>query len=50
MFLFGMDVPLIEVIFVLALINIILLVEVIVVVILLMRNLKKSKEGKNLGK
>lgn len=44
MLVFGVDVPLIEVIFGLAIISFILLVEIIVVVILLMQNLRKARE------
>jgi len=44
MIVFGVDMPLVEILFALAILNIIILVEVIVVVILLMRNLKKTKE------
>ena len=44
MLIFGVDIPLIEVIFILTIINFILLIEVIVVVILLMQNLRKGKD------
>ncbi len=44
MLVFGVDVPLIEVVFILVIVSIIILAEIIVVVILLMRNLKKTKE------
>jgi len=51
MLVFGVDVPLIEVVFVLAIISFIILVEIIIVVILLMQNLKKGRElGETLGK
>ncbi len=43
MLVFGVDIPLIEVLFVLAVISVIILAEIIVVVILLMRGLKKIK-------
>lgn len=44
MLVFGVDIPLIELVFGLAIINLILLAEVIVVVVLLMQNLKKLKK------
>ena len=44
MLVFGIDVPLIEVVFGLALISFIVLAEIIVVVILLMKNLNRTKE------
>lgn len=44
MLVFGVDVPLIEVVFALAIISFILLIEIIVVTILLIQNLKKAKE------
>lgn len=50
MLAFGVDVPLIEIVFALAIVGFILLIEIIVVVILLMQNLKKAKElGDSLG-
>jgi len=44
MLVFGVDIPLIEVVFALALISFVILVEIIVVVILLMQNLNRSKD------
>ena len=44
MLVFGVDVPLVEVVIALAMIGFILLVEIIIVVILLMRGLGKAKE------
>lgn len=44
MLVFGVDVPLIEVVFGLTIVSFIILVEIVVVVILLMQNLKKAKE------
>ena len=44
MLIFGIDVPLIEIVFALVLIVFIILVETIVVVILLMKNLNKTKK------
>jgi hypothetical protein len=40
---FGVDIPLIELMFTLTIINFIILVEIIVVVVLLMRSLRKAK-------
>jgi len=51
MLVFGVDIPLIEVVFALALIGFIILVEIIIVVVLLMKNLNKAKElGDTLNK
>ncbi len=51
MLVFGVDVPLIEVVFILSIISFIILIEIIVVVILLMQNLRKGKEvGETLSK
>ncbi len=51
MLVFGIDIPLIEVVFALAMIGFIVLVEIIVVVVLLMKNLNKAKElGDTLNK
>ena len=44
MLVFGVDIPLIEVVFALAMIGFIILVEIIIVVVLLMKNLNKAKE------
>lgn len=44
MLVFGVDVPLIEVIFVLVIVIFIILVEIIIVVILLMQSLRKTKD------
>ncbi|MBT4651375.1 hypothetical protein HOC13_02520 [Candidatus Woesearchaeota archaeon] len=44
MLVFGIDVPLVEVIFTLAIIMFIILIEIIVVVVLLINNLKESKK------
>ena len=51
MLVFGIDIPLIEVVFALAMIGFIILVEIIIVVVLLMKNLNKAKElGDTLNK
>lgn len=44
MLVFGIEIPLIELLFALVIVIFILLIEIIVVIILLMQNLKKSKE------
>ena len=44
MLIFGIDVPLIEIIFVLALVIFIILIEVIVIVSLLIKQMNKSKQ------
>ncbi len=44
MLVFGVDIPLIEVVFVLVIVSIIILIEIIVIVVLLTRNLKKTRE------
>ena len=44
MLVFGIDIPLIEVIFGLVLVSFIILAEIVVVVILLMKNLSRTKE------
>lgn len=44
MLVFGVDVPLMEVVFALVLISFIVLVEIIVLVILLMQSLNRTKE------
>jgi len=44
MLVFGVDVPLIEVVFALAVIGFIVLIEIIIVVVLLMKSLRKVKE------
>ncbi len=51
MLVFGVDIPLIEVVFALAMVGFIILVEIIIVVVLLMKNLNKAKElGDTLNK
>lgn len=44
MIVFGVDIPLIEIIFALGIISIIILFEIIIALVLLMRSLKKAKE------
>ena len=51
MLVFGIDIPLIEVVFALAMISFVILVEIMIVVVLLMKNLNKAKElGETLNK
>lgn len=44
MLVFGVDIPLVEMIFVLVVVMFVILVEIIIIVIFLMQNLKKAKE------
>ncbi len=44
MLVFGVDIPLVEMIFVLVIVMFVILVEIIIIVIFLMQNLKKAKE------